>query len=159
MKRAVKCRKCGIIINPDEVRHKVPGGYRCDPCNIFAEKEKKEWSELFEYLKEKYFIATLPTTIIKELKEKRKTFEYNIILGCFKSIENNLIKNYNEKDFKSDYNRSRYLMASIEGNIDNYYRQQLKKNKEKQEIKIMDDFIIYENKGVIEKSPNYDFLD
>lgn len=159
VKRVAKCNKCKIELNSDVIRYKTSSGYRCDSCYKAIEKNNKEWSEIYDYLVEKYFIKVLPTTIIKELKEMRKNFEYNIMLGCFKSMENSLIKYYSEKDFQSDYQRCRYIMGAFNKEIDNFYRKQLKKAKESEEIKQIAEFKVYRNKNTQIKSVNYDILD
>jgi len=159
VKNLPKCKKCGIEINEDEIKHKLSSGYRCDQCHKFVEKEKKEWGNLYDYLKEKYFIKIVPTTIIKELKETRKDFNYETILNCFKSIENNLLKYYQQKEFNNDYQRSKYIMSVLRSNIDGFFKKQLKNNKEEENIKHMDDFEFFKNKKEYIPSENYDILD
>ncbi len=134
-------------------------------CFERVKKDKKEFDALYDYILDKYFIKTVPTSLIKSLRELRKYYDFGDMLECLESIEDNLRYNIDKIEFNNGYQKGNYIMAALSNNIDTWYEKKSKKvieeNKQIKNIKINNYFVsqVDVELETDEDESDYDFLD
>ena len=120
--------------------------------------EWNQWCELYDYVLEKYFLKTVPTSFIKQLRELRKNYTFEIILKCLQSIEGNLMKNMENKDFEGSQKGS-YLNVALSNNVDAFYEKTIKKCAEVNNLPTEEFRFIDNSRSKNKEEQNYDLLD
>ena len=168
--KLVKCKYCGVPSDTTEmlqyptkdrdgnVKLKKNGEPQTywghEACKLKTETENKAWSQLYEYLKNTYYIKDVPVLVIKRLKELRVNYSYQDMYHTFKSIESN-IKGIEVVDGNHLNNM---LIWMLKNNIESYIKEQNKILMESVTTSSVMSIVKSNKKQTDDEIENYDIL-
>ena len=117
--------------------------------------EKKQWDELYQYVKKEILQyddnQSIPSNLILRLKglstgklienksiENKAKYSYEIILYTFKLCKANILSAIKTKDFKNEMSKFIYISAIVENNINDVYLRVTNAKKSQEKTESMD---------------------
>ena len=130
------------------------------------EQEKKEFNELYEYVKKDILQypndVALPKYLVMRLKglrdgkfivnkkiKSKADYPYSIIMLTFKFCKSNILKAIETKNFKNEQMKINYIMVIIENNINDIVLRLKDKEKAENKIETVEivDYVMKANKN------------
>lgn len=130
------------------------------------EQEKKEFNELYEYVKKDILQypndVALPKYLVMRLKglrdgkfivnkkiKSKADYPYSVIMLTFKFCKSNILKAIETKNFKNEQMKINYIMVIIENNINDIVLRLKDKEKAENKIETVEivDYVMKANKN------------